>query len=73
MMGPGSSLGLGLETDMGTLYKVIPGVLGKPVTVSKDGDDKQDSLLRPGQFKSLITAAFRTVSCDYVAEKEGDF
>lgn len=44
MMGPGSSVGLGLETDMETLHKVVPGVLGKPVTVSEDRDDKQDAL-----------------------------
>lgn len=31
--GPGSPVALGLETDMETLHKAIPGVLGKPVTV----------------------------------------
>lgn len=53
VMGPGSPVGLGLETDTETLHKVIPGVLGKPVTVSEDGDDKQDALLGSPQRQSF--------------------
>lgn len=53
VMGPGSSVGLGLETDMETLHKVVPGVLGKPVTVSEDRDDKQDALRGSHQRQTI--------------------
>lgn len=53
VMGPGISVGVGLESDMETLYKVIPGVLGKPVTIPEDGDDKQDALLGSYQSQSF--------------------
>lgn len=53
VMGPGSSVGLGRETDMEMLHKVIPGVLGKPVTVSEDRDDKQDALRGSHQRQSI--------------------